>query len=104
MNLTLVVFAVFAIAVMVIGIIEWLKAGWPKMPGWLPWVLSPVGCIGFALVAGPLVSLNGWWFAVLGFLALAITEICYQTIVMGLKNLVAAAAQAAQDKVSPPKA
>lgn len=99
-NLSLVVFAVFAITVMVIGLLEWLKAVWPKVPSELLVILSPLGCIGFALIGAPLVGLNGWWFAVLGFLSLAVTELCYQTIVTGLKSIVAQAVQTAQDRAA----
>jgi mannose/fructose/N-acetylgalactosamine-specific phosphotransferase system component IIC len=102
MDLKLVFFAVVAISVMVVGLIEWLKAGLPNIPNWLPWALSPVGCIGFAALAAPLIQLNGWWFAVLGFLSLAVTEVGYQTIVQGLKNAVSAISSAAAAKVAAP--
>lgn len=107
MNLRMAALAVFAISIMVVGIIEWVKAGWRKIfgtdcPSWLPWVLSPVGCVAFAAIAGPLAGFSGWWFAVLGFLALAVTEIGYQTIVQGLQNVVQAAANMAENAASKP--
>jgi hypothetical protein len=108
----LAVLFVFAITVMMIGLIEWIKAGWRTLfkvdvPGWLPWVLSPIGCLIFAAIAGPLAGFTGWWFAVLGFLALAITEVGYQTIVSGLQAVVQSvvnrAEQSVADATTPPK-
>lgn len=103
MNLLMVVLAIFAIAVGVIGFLEWLKARWKTMPAWLPWALSFIGNFALALVTSPLFGFSGWWWVTFGFLSLAVTELCYQTIVSGFQAIVQAAISDAQAKISPPE-
>jgi hypothetical protein len=98
-NISLVVLAIVAIAVMVVGLIEWVKGWWKRIPAWFPSVASPVYCLVLGQVVAPLVlvgTLTWVWGIVLSLMGLAVTELCYQVIVQSipqlLSNLVAQAA------------
>jgi len=93
-NLSLVALAIFAIAVMVVGIMEWIKGWWKKIPQWFPSVASPVFCLILGQVVAPLVllgSLTWVWGIVLSLMGLAVTELCYQIIVQSIPQIVAGA-------------
>lgn len=97
--------AILAIAVMVVGLIEWAK-GWPHwydatknpkgpvFPGWIPSVASPVLCLLFGQLVAPLVlgslALLWLWGIVLGLLGLAVTELCYQILVQSIPQVIQA--------------
>ncbi len=100
MNIGYIVIAVSAVAVMVVGITEWMK-GWPlwfdavknpegpPFPSWIPSVLSPVANLAFGQLMAPLLLPGHFilWGIVLGLLGLAMTELCYQLIVQSIQQV-----------------
>ncbi len=91
MNLSFVVLAILAIAVMTTGLIEWVKGWWKKIPQWFPSVASPVFCLVLGQVCAPLVltgSLTYVWGIVLSLMGLAVTEFCYQLIIQSIPQVV----------------
>lgn len=91
MNLSLVIVAVIGIAIMVVGLLEWLKGWWKKIPTWIPSALSPILCLVLGQMAAPLVltGLLWLWGIALALLALAVTELCYQLIVQSIPQTIA---------------
>ncbi len=90
MNIGNVVLSIVAIAVMVVGVIEWFKGWWKKIPQWFPSVASPVFCLVLGQVVAPLVLLGTltWvWGIVLSLMGLAVTELCYQIIVQSIPQV-----------------
>ena len=96
-NLSLIAVAIFAIAVMTVGLIEWVKGWWKRIPQWFPSVASPVLCLVLGQVTAPLVLLLGtltWvWGIVLSLMGLAVTELCYQMIVQSVPQILQGAIQ-----------
>jgi hypothetical protein len=92
MNLSLVVLAIFAIAVMTVGLIEWVKGWWKKIPQWFPSVASPVFCLVLGQVVAPLVldanHITILWGVILSLMGLAVTEFCYQIIIQSIPQVV----------------
>lgn len=106
MNIGNVVLAVVAIAVMVVGVIEWFKGWWKKIPSWFPSVASPVFCLVLGQVVAPLVllgTLTWLWGIVLGLMGLAVTELCYQILVQSIPQVVQAVLSNAVGSAVPPK-
>lgn len=67
---------ILAIAVAVVGIIQWFKGLFSKLPTWVWAVASAVGCLGVAAVT---IYLPPW--VLLGLVALAVSQLGYETIV-----------------------
>jgi hypothetical protein len=102
MDLKLIALAIVAAALMVVGLIEWVK-GWPlwldaaknpkgtPFPAWLPSVASPVLCLFAGQLLAPLVLVGialAWlWGIAIGLLALAVTELGYQIIVQSIPQV-----------------
>ena len=100
MNLSLVALAIVSIAVMTVGLIEWVKGWWKKIPQWFPSVASPVFCLILGQVVAPLVllgTLTYVWGIVLSLMGLAVTELCYQLIVQSVPQVL----QGVIQKVAP---
>jgi hypothetical protein len=64
------------IAVAVVGLIQWVKGLLPKAPTWVWAVASAVGCLG---IAAAVIYLPPW--VLLGLVALAVSQLGYETIV-----------------------
>jgi len=106
MDLKLVVLSIVGAAVMVVGLIEWVK-GWPAwkktpLPGWFPSVASPILCLAAGQLVAPLVlpsvALFWLWGVAIGLLALAVTELAYQIIVQSIPQVLSGIVA----KVAPP--
>jgi len=76
MNWEVVVYVAFS----AIGIIQYIKGVW-KAPTWVWALLQPILCIGFAGVWAELPS----WVST-GILALALSQIGYETIIQQVKS------------------
>jgi len=66
---------VVEIAVAVVGIIQWFKGLFAKLPTWVWAVASAVGCLGLAAVT---FYLPPW--VLLGLVALALAQLGYEAI------------------------
>jgi hypothetical protein len=67
---------VISIAVAVVGLIQWFKGLFAKLPGWVWAVASAAGCMGVAAVV---FYLPPW--VLMGLLALSLAQLGYETIV-----------------------
>jgi hypothetical protein len=67
---------IVSVAVAVVGLLQWIKGLLPKAPTWVWAVASAIGCIGAAAAT---FYLPGW--VLLGMVALAVTQLGYETIV-----------------------
>jgi len=65
-----------AIAIAVVGLIQWFKGLFSKLPTWVWAVASAVGCLGVAAVV---IYLPPW--VLMGLVALAVAQLGYETIV-----------------------
>ena len=85
MSITIDWIAVIAASVMAVGIIEYAKGIASKAPSWVWLACSPIA----AIVAA--VSLGGSWnqIAINAGLVLAVSQLCYQSIVQLVKSKVA---------------
>lgn len=72
---------IIAIAVAVVGLIQWLKGLFAKLPGWVWAVASAFGCLGVAAVV---FYLPPW--VLMGLVALAVAQLGYETIVQFIKS------------------
>ena len=79
-----------AIAIGVVGVIQWLKGVWKTAPAVLWAVVSPVACFLLALFFWFTGNLDFAEMMVLGILAVAIAQLAYEVIVQGVPGLVAA--------------
>jgi hypothetical protein len=105
LNLSLIALAIFAIAIMTVGVLEWVKGWWKKIPSWFPSVGSPVLCLILGQVVAPLVLLGVLtyvWGVVLSLMALAVTELCYQLIVQSIPQVVAGVIASVVPASAPP--
>jgi len=104
MNLSLIALAIFAIAIMVVGLLEHTKGWWKNIPAWFPSVASPVLNLALGQLVAPLVLVGvaaSWaWGIVIGLLALAVTEFCYQLIIQSIPQVLSGLVA----KVAPPPA
>jgi hypothetical protein len=96
MDIKLFALVVLAIGLMNTGFIEWLKGAWKKVlkadiPEWLPSVLPFLLSLVFGYLMAPLIGLNGAWWVAVGFLGLAITELCYQIFIQSIPQALAGA-------------
>jgi hypothetical protein len=96
MNLTMLALAIVAIGLMNTGFIEWLKGAWKKVlkldiPEWIPSILPFLLSLFFGYLLAPLIGLAGSWWIAVGFLGLAITELCYQIFIQSIPQAVAGA-------------
>ena len=102
MDLKLFALLVFAIAVVTVGILQWLKGLWKTVPSLLLGLLLPVVCIGLGLLVGSVVSpVFGLWL-LLGGLAWAVGQLCYELIVQSVPQLVGGLIKKVEDKVDTP--
>jgi hypothetical protein len=94
MDIKLFALVVLAIGLMNVGFIEWLKGAWKKVlkadaPEWLPSVLPFVLSLIFGYLMAPLIGLKDAWWVAVGFLGLAITELCYQIFIQSIPQALA---------------
>ena len=99
MDLKLFVLAVFAIAVVTVGVLQWLKGLWKKMPSQFAAALLPVICLGLGWAVGPEVSPAFGMWLLLGGLAWAIGQLCYELIVQSIPALVQTAVSKAEGAI-----
>ena len=88
MDIKLFVLVMFAIVVSAVGIIQWIKGVWKGMPSLVASVFLPVLSLSLALVA---VVSFGWaflLFLLLGGLAWAVAQLCYEIIVQSVPQVV----------------
>ena len=102
MDIKLFVVMMFAIVVGVVGIIQWIKGIWKDMPSLVSAIFLPVLSMALALAA---VWSFKWPFALfllLGGLAWAVAQLCYEIIVQSVpqvvQSLVAKVDERAADK------
>jgi hypothetical protein len=107
MNLSLIALAIFAIGLMTVAVIEWVK-GWPlwkkkTFPEWFPSVASPILNLAFGQLVAPLVLIGvarGWaWGLALGLLGLAVSEFGYQILIQSVPAILTGVVS----KIVPPK-
>jgi len=77
---------IISIAVAVVGIIQWFKGMFAKLPTWVWAVASAVGCLG---IAAAVMYLPSW--VLLGLVALAVSQLGYETIVQFIKSKIPSA-------------
>jgi hypothetical protein len=79
-----------AIAVGVVGLIQWVKGLLKTVPTWIWAVISVVACVIFAFLIGateaPAISIGE--MIILALLAIAISQLGYEVIVQGIPALV----------------
>ena len=88
MDIKLFVVMMFAIVVGVVGIIQWIKGIWKDMPSLVSAIFLPVLSMALALAA---VWSFKWPFALfllLGGLAWAVAQLCYEIIVQSVPQVV----------------
>jgi hypothetical protein len=88
MDIKLFVVMMFAIVVGVVGIIQWIKGIWKDMPSLVSAIFLPVLSLALALAA---VWAFKWPFALfllLGGLAWAVAQLCYEIIVQSVPQVV----------------
>jgi hypothetical protein len=73
-DIVFLVTAAFSVA----GVIEYVKGFAPKAPTWVWQALLPVACVGVVLVAG-----QQLYSAVV---VLALSQLCYQSIIQAVKK------------------
>ena len=107
MDIKLFVVMMFAIVVGVVGIIQWIKGIWKDMPSLVSAIFLPVLSMALALAA---VWSFKWPFALfllLGGLAWAVAQLCYEIIVQSVPQVVqslVAKAEGATTTQAPPGA
>lgn len=72
---------VVSVAVAVVGLLQWFKGLFSKLPGWVWALASAVGCMG---VAAAVFYLPPW--VLMGLVALAVAQLGYETIVQFIKS------------------
>ncbi len=88
MDIKLFVVMMFAIVVGTVGIIQWIKGIWKDMPSLVSAIFLPVLSMALALAA---VWSFKWPFALfllLGGLAWAVAQLCYEIIVQSVPQVV----------------
>ena len=77
---------ILEIAVAVVGLIQWFKGLFSKLPTWVWAVASAVGCMGVSAVV---IYLPPW--VLMGLVALAVSQLGYETIVQFIKSKIPSA-------------
>ena len=72
---------VISVAVAVVGLIQWFKGLFAKLPSWVWAIASALGCMGVAAVV---FYLPPW--VLMGLVALAVAQLGYETIVQFIKS------------------
>lgn len=85
MSITIDWIAIIAASVMAVGIIEYLKGLFIKAPSWVWLALSPVSAIVASVSLGGAIN----QIAINAGLVLAVSQLCYQSIVQLVKSKVA---------------
>jgi hypothetical protein len=79
-----------AIAIIVVGVIQYLKGIAKNWPSWVWATINAAGCLGVALAECLSGSCNLGSAIILGGLAIAISQLAYEVIVQGVPQLVQA--------------
>jgi hypothetical protein len=97
-----------AVAIIVVGIIQYLKGLFPKeTKSWVWATVNAAGCLGVALAEWLSKTTDLGSAIILGGLAIAISQLAYEVIVQGVPNLVSAVLQSVAGSVpavAPPPA